>query len=255
MSFILDALKNLEEKRRQESVPDLNTVHFSTPPEEKKRAAWPYIVIVLALLVNAGILGAWLLQRDTIKQDTVETSKTITPAAQAKRYDSAVLPAKKAVSTKPAAVVTGLSSKKPVALPEKVTVKEQPSANSATGTRLDMSPGQIKDLKEQIRKERAPTDDHDPSYSHPGASADVEEGQQADVPELGRLPPSAREGLPAINISSHIYSNDPRARVVNINGTVVREGESVVKGLKVEEITMTGVILDFRGLRFRIRAF
>ncbi|MDH4027293.1 MAG: general secretion pathway protein GspB [Nitrospirota bacterium] len=253
MSFILDALKNLEEKRRQESVPDLNTVHFSTPPEEKKRAAWPYIVIVLALLINAGILAAWLLQRDTAEQDTAATSKTITPAAPAKRSDSAVLPAKKTVSPGPAAVVTGRSSKKPDAAPEKVTAhQESPSTNTA-GTRLDMSPGQIKDLKEQILKERAPMDG--PSYSHPADGADAEESRQADVPELGQLPASAREGLPVMNISSHIYSNDPRARVVNINGTVVREGESVVKGLKVEEITMTGVILDYRGRRFRIRAF
>jgi general secretion pathway protein B len=72
---------------------------------------------------------------------------------------------------------------------------------------------------------------------------------------ISDLPPSIRNGLPPISITGHIYSDNPSARIININGDIFREGESVTEGLKVEEITPTGVILGFKGHRFHIRVF
>lgn len=77
MSFILDALKKLEQKRQQSSVPDLLTVHEPTPQEPKSRSMWPYLLMV-ALLLNAGILLLWLHPWQSEKPDVaIETTTEI----------------------------------------------------------------------------------------------------------------------------------------------------------------------------------
>jgi hypothetical protein len=59
MSFILDALKKLDHKQKPGSVPDLLTVHEPAHREPRKRP-WLLYVILLALILNAGIIALWL---------------------------------------------------------------------------------------------------------------------------------------------------------------------------------------------------
>ena len=73
--------------------------------------------------------------------------------------------------------------------------------------------------------------------------------------DISQLPLSIKKGLPEISINGHIYSNDPMSRLVNINGSIIREGETVTTGLKVNEITMSGVVFDYGGTLFSVRAF
>lgn len=51
----------------------------------------------------------------------------------------------------------------------------------------------------------------------------------------------------------HYYTEVPALRLIRINDKNLREGQLVVSGLKVEEITPDGVVFDWRGFRFRIR--
>lgn len=57
--------------------------------------------------------------------------------------------------------------------------------------------------------------------------------------------------LPKIALTVHAYSSDPADRLAGINGKIVREGELLEPGLKLERITPDGVILNFRGRRLR----
>ena len=68
MSFILDALKKLEQKRQQGSVPDLMTVHLTGSQEAKKRSLLPYLIL-LVLLINAGVITALLIPDKSEKQE------------------------------------------------------------------------------------------------------------------------------------------------------------------------------------------
>ena len=82
----------------------------------------------------------------------------------------------------------------------------------------------------------------------------VTEGtQNKEIPYLDELPLSVRQELPALTIVAHIYSNNSASRMANINGRTVREGQNVAEGIKLEEITLNGVILSYRNYRFRIR--
>ena len=48
----------------------------------------------------------------------------------------------------------------------------------------------------------------------------------------------------------HYYSDESRGRFVSINNITLTEGQSLNPGLKVEQITREGVILNYQGHRF-----
>ncbi len=72
------------------------------------------------------------------------------------------------------------------------------------------------------------------------------------TPYLDELSASLKKALPPIRITSHLYRGD--SRLVSINGNIMSEGVNMGEGLVLDEITPEGVILSFRGHRFRVRA-
>jgi general secretion pathway protein B len=70
------------------------------------------------------------------------------------------------------------------------------------------------------------------------------------VISMAELPPSVRQELPALKISVHAYSSNPSARLVGIDYRILHEGDNVVPGLKLEQITPEGMIFDYKGYRF-----
>jgi len=59
MSYILEALKKLEERREQEEQPKLLMFSREPGPTQKKRVAWPYI-LAGALLLNSLVMIRWI---------------------------------------------------------------------------------------------------------------------------------------------------------------------------------------------------
>jgi hypothetical protein len=87
------------------------------------------------------------------------------------------------------------------------------------------------------------------------ASGQEETGMQDNAqrtPYLHELPATLRNALPPVRITSHLYRGN--SRLVNINGRIMSQGVTMDDGLFLEEITQEGVILSFRGHRFRVRA-
>ncbi len=54
-----------------------------------------------------------------------------------------------------------------------------------------------------------------------------------------------------MTVSVHAYSARPADRMVGINNRMLREGEHVVPGLKLEQITPEGMVLGYKGYSFR----
>ncbi len=81
------------------------------------------------------------------------------------------------------------------------------------------------------------------------AAADAAPAQT--VISMAELPLSVQQELPAMTISVHAYSGNPRDRLVGINNRMLREGEYVVPGLKLEQITPDGMIFGYKGYSFR----
>jgi hypothetical protein len=58
MSYILEAIKKADQKRKLESMPDIHTFH-EVPGTEPRRMGWLYGFAVI-LILNAGVIGWWL---------------------------------------------------------------------------------------------------------------------------------------------------------------------------------------------------
>jgi len=93
MSFILDALKKVEENRRQDQAPDLMTVHEDQGVVKKKRSPWPYILLVV-LLLNAIIISVWLIPRYSPKDGTAPEPKENNVSTQTDRNIATSIPEK-----------------------------------------------------------------------------------------------------------------------------------------------------------------
>lgn len=78
---------------------------------------------------------------------------------------------------------------------------------------------------------------------------------QPEVRELHELPQSVRRSLPDISIAALFYSKNPVSRLASINGKLVREGQTIAKGVKVEEITPQEVIFSYESYRFKKGVF
>lgn len=66
------------------------------------------------------------------------------------------------------------------------------------------------------------------------------------------LPREVRDGIPALTFSSHIYALEPTFRVVNINGSRLREGDMVTPQIRLIAITEEGVVLEHGGYRIAL---
>lgn len=71
MSYILEALKKLEQKRQRERMPDLLTIQEEVSPVNKKRPLWPFITAGL-ILIN--VFFVFLLLRIVPWRNPIQSS-------------------------------------------------------------------------------------------------------------------------------------------------------------------------------------
>ena len=62
----------------------------------------------------------------------------------------------------------------------------------------------------------------------------------------------ALDQLAAIRFSSHIFAEDQDLRMVVVDGQRIGEGDIVRDGIRLEQITETGVVFEYQGERFPI---
>ncbi len=285
MSIILDALKKLEQKRQQDAVPNLSTVHTPNLHKPKKRPFWP-ILLIIALVLNGIILTAWLRpwssEVDTSAQtapanyqDYAEAEKEgsapdlaradITDAEPAKTPDAEDSELKGEPESKPDTIdlppILEPEIKPAAAMAEKTvpetleTESEKPSTEEQLAS-LDLNPSieELEKLKETVRQEQEHTASNTIPADEPSSDS-YEDNPEREILDLSELPGEIRKEIPDISIFGHIYSSRSSSRLANINGSLVHEGDKVKGKLKVIEITVTGVIFDYDGLQFKVRAF
>lgn len=86
-----------------------------------------------------------------------------------------------------------------------------------------------------------------------GSDKEEEDPELAKIPFFKQLPPDVQQAIPELHISFHSYSIKPAARLVSISGKILREGESYDENVKLETITVKGVVLVYKGRRFRLK--
>jgi len=72
------------------------------------------------------------------------------------------------------------------------------------------------------------------------------------VPAYGELPDALRKQIPALHISGAVYSDNPPEWTLIINDQIMSRGSQVAPDVRLEEVTATSAVFNFKGQRFRM---
>jgi general secretion pathway protein B len=220
VSFILDALKKSESERQRQAGPALMEVRIAPP--RHRLPLWAMLVGAL-LLLNILVLATVLLFRE----------RTAPAAAAIPVSAPAPLPV-------PAAAPPAAAAPPPVS-PEAI----QPLPGAMLPA-MPMPAGPAVPLS------------GNPADYLPALPAGSSPLPAREAPEDANLPTrddmvAAGQQLPEVRLSLHVFDPAPANRYVLLNSSRLREGDSMADGLKLERITESGVILAWRGQRFRLQ--
>lgn len=224
MSYILEALKKSDQQRQRGATPTLPTAPVAIPAP--KQPMFLYYGLLAAVLLAAGILIGWL-----------HPWQAEQPA-----------PATEPIAAKPQISVSHQTAPAPLPEPPEMarkTVQELPAAFPApTVQQAPVVAAMKADMPAPAR-----TEAHAAPAPMPEKPADAAQEQKA-IP-MAELPLQIQQEIPAMTIPLHAYSSKPGDRLVSINDRMLREGESLTPGLRLEQITPDGLIFSYKGYRFR----
>lgn len=206
-------LDALKKSERQRGL-GRDLIFRNAPPDERPRLTWFARAVLAALVLLAVAIGVLLFSlRQAETPDSA--APNLNPASEAARVPSASTTASNAAAPVP-------------------------------NVRVETA----QELGEQARLERrAPASAAKP----PTGPAPVESAvPQGEAPWLSSLAESFRSSLPPLDVNIHVYSPEESQRILYINNRQVRQGERIQAGVLVEEIVQDGVVLRYRGQRFKL---
>lgn len=220
MSYILEALKKSDQQRQRGATPTLQAAQVTVAAP--KRPLFIYYGLLAAVLLGAGILIGWLYPWQP-EQPPPETEHVAAPAP--------------------------LTA--PPEMPGK-TAQEFPAPNLArTGQPVPVA-GAMKPNNPALANSGTPSAAApipDKTMQKSASIAGVAQEQKA-IP-MAELPLQIQHEIPAMTVQLHAYSSVPSERLAYINSTRLREGESLILGLRLEQITPDGMIFSYKGYRFQ----
>lgn len=262
MSLILEALKKSEANRRLGQAPDLGTP-FS-PARRERSPLWALMVIVLALGV-----GAWWWFGGN--HDSAPPVASPSSAESAKQAVAIQSPERSTLRTQPETARVdrpapadqqqfwvAAQRTRDGQPPAQQNIKSEPAPHPAVEPHR--APAPIP--PQAVASAPKPAEMHMP-HSHPESAVPSTHLAPAtpavaappplprpDVPTYYDLPFATRKALPALSMSMHVYTADPKQRFIILDGTRLAEGDSTPDNVSLREIRPDGVILEFQGQRF-----
>jgi general secretion pathway protein B len=216
MSYILEALKKLEERRRRETEPHRLSSRYAGTQIQKGRVPWGYLII-FALFLNAGIFLWWL--HPWRSENAAETVRMSVPRT--------------------APVYGPRDAAKETKMEESGSSGRQLKMSTKTGD--DTSSGPEDGASTVLSQASRPPSDHTPG--------------EKKIINISELPLSVSQKLPDLTISGHFYDVSPYSRVVTVGGRALHEGDVAAPGVKLERITPDGAVFSCEGYRFHKGVF
>ncbi|MGE5493339.1 MAG: general secretion pathway protein GspB [Actinomycetota bacterium] len=238
MSYILEALKKSEMERRAGTLVGLApAATYVVAPEAPSRPRGVAVLGGLAMLAVGLGIGAWRPWQAEAPIEPVQ--RTVVPAV-------APAPVEAPVAAPPVETV-GAAALPPEEKPA-VEASPPPAAEVPHPIRL-VAPAKLK-----VASRINPQPREVPSA--PAKPADI--ARAASVPESGKmvvpyadLPGDIRSAVPPIAFGGYAGTDEGGRRIAFINDRLVKEGEEVSPGVRLEEVAAQGAVLDYRGYRFR----
>jgi general secretion pathway protein B len=248
MSYILDALKKADSERQHGKAPNIYSNQSSSNTLEQEESSWHkpvvwiLVAVVIALLAVILLFNSWPRpQPAVIVVPAQATPAPATPAAPASPATQNVpaVPIQVAASAQPAQ-----SSAPSVAIPAAPAepVKLQPSPQLSTAV--------AKEKHEKHREHTAVSASHVTKKDESAKDADL--AIETVSTTLRDLPLNIQNEIPTVTVGGYIYSSKKEDCQLLINKQLLREGEQVAPGLKLERMMPHSAILNYKGYRYRI---
>jgi general secretion pathway protein B len=235
MSYILDALRKSDLQRQHAKAPTLLTPH-TVPAEPAPRRLGLHAALAVAL-IGAGMLIGWLRPWQSPSVATPTATPIQTPHRE-----------------------TALSAPEPAwhaAEPDRADASQTPvrdnmQASTPINTQAEVQTQAHADTVSQANPP-APSAANAPPRAPAASPTPTPTSQAGDgkPPSLADLPADLRRDIPDMLIAFHQYADAPEQRRVMINNLLLRPGEFIAPGLKLEQITPDGVEVSYQGRRFR----
>lgn len=251
MSYLLDALRKADQERHLGTVPGLDAVPEAFVEARHATPFWLACVIVAIVVLNVAVLGAVVWQwfeRPTGPPVGAATSAVL---------DTGASP-------------DGHSERQPLAGPDNDTPSARPNA---AGRRHDPTPRSGRSSPSakgrgapmvsaphagggprSVGGGRSPRAQHQSAVRRPRRPMPLSGPGSGNVPLLRSLPQAVRRDLPEYDMNGLLYSSVPGMSFVLINGGRYHEGERIPGAGAVVSIDAEGVVVDYKGRRFRLSA-
>lgn len=218
MSYILEALKKSEEKRKsQEQNSVLGNPLSASPPAIKSKRSLHLLWLIIILLLCCSTLFYFYFNSVNLQEEIVTAPHHPSP-------------------------------------PQEIQVSKPPS-NDTSDTIIELKP--VKKKIVTIIKKDDPEEILQPAplpIEHSSTTLILPETRHMDIPYLEQLPDDFKDSVPDMKLTGHVYSPDPKLRMIMINNSIVREKDVVEKSYILEEIIPDGVILRSGQTLFRVDA-
>jgi len=270
MSYILDALRKSDQQRQLGAAPTLQMAQ--TAATVPKKPAYLSYGLLAAVLLCAGIAIGWLRpwQAEPPADNKVVAAKPPDASLRPSPPGATPVPAPVSApearlqSAAPPAAPVPAPARAPAAAPAKPVVPAPVPARAAAASSAPLAaavrapsaaPASVKPHSAAPAKAEGKPQD---TIAAPPARVVVPEAPPAaaaapaqNVIWLAELPLALQQELPPMTVSVHAYSARPADRMVGINNRMLREGEYVAPGLKLEQITPEGMVFGYKGYSFR----
>ncbi len=94
-----------------------------------------------------------------------------------------------------------------------------------------------------------------PALNNTAAATQGPGGAFLRAQQITDLSLELRHQIPSLKYNDHMPAARPADRGVVLNGNLYREGDTIVAGLRLIEISEPGIVLEFEGERFRLGAY
>ncbi len=242
MSYILEALKKLEQKHQRQGAPTLLTFQADTAPVSPKRFVWWPYVAAATVIVNGIILLLLLWTGPGRHSDLTGTAPTTAVIAVSKEKEQPGKPPEEPIKNEPS---TALIAEKPspVLQEHKISnARTDPAPRSVPKDNPEFSSSRLPSMVMPSEPKRATVEVPRPADKHPSL--------KGKLLQIQELPGDLKAVLPSLKMTVHSYNEAAQSRFAIVNDKTVREGQFLVPNLKVEQITTGGVIFSCQGYRF-----
>lgn len=247
MSYILNAIKKTESGEKDGDVPNLSSEHQHTAfIEEDESRRWLRLFLVVIVVLFALVI--WLLLESKHNGTNLETesisSEPSKAAVSGERFETNVgtgVDANERLNAAPEEIKSN---------PDGMNI-HSPGVTETVGIMIKKEPLQVQ--QPVVQKKVNPVVD---TVSRPQATEVVASAGTQTEQTTARQPTNSKpvflaaidhEHWPTLIYTTHIYATKPEDRFVMLNGKAYSIGDTVMKGMVVEDIMENDLLVNYQG--------